>query len=41
MKLYIDKATMLDMVVLSVKSEQIMESKLSDNGKMVNKLGVI
>lgn len=41
MKLYIDKATMLDMVVLSVKSEQIMESKLSDNGKMVNKLGLI
>ena len=41
MKLYIDKVTMLDMVVLSVKSEQIMESKLSDNGKMVNKLGVI
>ena len=32
---------MLDMVVLSVKSEQIMESKLSDNGKMVNKLGLI
>ena len=41
MKLYIDKATMLDMVVSSVKSEQIMESKLSDNGKMVNKLGLI
>ena len=41
MKLYIDKATMLDMVVLSVKSEQIMESKLSDNGKTVNKLGLI
>ena len=41
MKLYIDKVTMLDMVVLSVKSEQIMESKLSDNGKMVNKLGLI
>ena len=41
MKLYIDKVTMLDKVVLSVKSEQIMESKLSDNGKMVNKLGLI
>ena len=41
MKLYIDKVTMLDMVVLSVKSEQIMESKLSDSGKMVNKLGLI
>ena len=41
MKLYIDKATMLGMVVLSVKSEQIMGSKLSDNGKMVNKLGLI
>ena len=41
MKLYIDKVTMLDMVVLSVKSEQIMESKLSDIGKMVNKLGLI
>ena len=41
MKLYIDKATMLDMVVSSVKSEQTMGSKLSDNGKMVNKLGLI
>lgn len=41
MKLYIDKVTMLDMVVLSVKSEQIMGSNLSDIGKMVNKLGVI
>ena len=41
MKLYIDKVTMLDMVVLSVKSEQAMGSKLSDNGKMVNKLGLI
>ena len=41
MKLYIDKATMLDMVVLNVKSEQIMGSNLSDNGKMVNKLGLI
>ena len=41
MKLYIDKATMLDMVVLSAKSEQIMGTKLSDIGKMVNKLGLI
>ena len=41
MKLYIDKATMLDMVVLSVKSEQIMGSNLSDIGKTVNKLGLI
>lgn len=41
MKLYIDKATMLDMVVLSVKLEQTMGSNLSDNGKMVNKLGLI
>ena len=41
MKLYIDKVTMLDMAVLSVKSEQIMVSKLSDNGKMVDKLGLV
>ena len=41
MKLYIDKVTMLDMVVLSVKSEQTMGLELSDNGKMVNKLGLI
>ena len=41
MKLYIDKVTMLDMVVLSVKSEQTMRLELSDNGKMVNKLGLI
>lgn len=41
MKLYIDKVTMLDMVVLSVKLEQTMGSNLGDNGKMVNKLGLI
>ena len=41
MKLYIDKVTMLDMVVLSVKSEQTMGLELSDNGKKVNKLGLI
>lgn len=41
MKLYIDKVTMLDMVVLSVESEQTMGLELSDIGKMVNKLGLI